>query len=71
MNPVRGFVMLLAAAFAFYRGWHIHTGHTAVLAYILGALALAMAVWHFTRPADAHSARFYRRRARQNDVTPR
>ena len=71
MNHPRGFVMLLAAAFAFYRGWRIHTGHTAVLAYILGTLALAMAVWHFTRPADAHSARFYRRRARKNDVTPR
>jgi chromate transport protein ChrA len=71
MNPVRGIVMLLAAAFAFYRGWRIHNTHTAVLAFILGTLALAMAVWHFTRPADAHPAHLYRRRARQNDVTPR
>ena len=71
MNPVRGFVMLLAAAFAFYRGWRIHTGHLAVLAYALGVLALALAVWHFTRPAEAGGFRPYRRRARQKDVTPR
>jgi hypothetical protein len=49
MNPVRGIVMLLAAAIAFYRGWQIHTGHYAWLAYGLGVLALALAVWHFVR----------------------
>ncbi len=63
--------MLLAAAFALYRGWRIHTGHLAVLAYALGMLALALAIWHFTRPFDPHAAAFYRRRARRNDVTPR
>ena len=42
--------MLLAAAIAIYRGWKIHTGHTAWLAYGLGALALGLAVWHLTRP---------------------
>lgn len=52
MNRFRGSVMLLAAGLAFWRGWKVHTGHIAVLAYGLGALALAMAVWHMTRKAD-------------------
>jgi len=41
--------MLVAAAIAIYRGWKIHTGHTALLAYGLGALALGLAIWHLTR----------------------
>ena len=49
MNPVRGIVMLLAAAVAFWKGWQIHRGETAVLAYGLGAMALALGVWHLTR----------------------
>ncbi|MGA9063363.1 MAG: hypothetical protein WB341_17085 [Terracidiphilus sp.] len=50
MNQVRGIVMLLAAAAAIWKGWQIHRGKTAVLAYGLGALALALAVWHLRRP---------------------
>ncbi len=49
MNPVRGIVMLLAAAIAFYRGWQIHSGHYAWLAYGLGIVALALGAWHFIR----------------------
>jgi hypothetical protein len=49
MNPVRGTLMLIAAALAFYRGWQIHSGRNAWLAYGLGVLALALAVWHFLR----------------------
>ena len=52
MNPVRGIVMLIAAAIAFYRGWQIHTGHYAWLAYGLGVLALALAAWHFVRSSQ-------------------
>jgi hypothetical protein len=51
MNPVRGIVMVIASAFAFYRGWQIHSGHYAWLAYGLGVLALALAAWHFIRPS--------------------
>ena len=51
MNRLRGIVMLLAAAVAFWKGWQIHRGETAVLAYGLGALALALAIWHLTRKA--------------------
>ena len=41
--------MLVAAALAMWKGWQIRRGETAVLAYGLGALALALAVWHLTR----------------------
>ncbi len=51
MNPVRGFVMLIAAAVAFWRGWQIHHGEKAVLAYAFGVLALGLATWHLTRGA--------------------
>lgn len=49
--------MLLAAAVAFWKGWQIHRGETAVLAYGLGALALALGVWHLTRKAPANRPR--------------
>ena len=41
--------MLLAACIAFYRGWRIHTGPYAHMAFGLGAVALALAVWHLMR----------------------
>lgn len=46
---VRGFVMLIAAAVALWKGWQIHHGNRAILALVLAVLALGMAVWHFTR----------------------
>ena len=49
VNRIRGVMMLLAAAVAIWKGWQIHRGETAVLAYGLGALALALAAWHLTR----------------------
>jgi hypothetical protein len=49
MNRFRGILMLVAAGIAFYRGWKIHSGEYAVMAYVLGALALGLAVWHLTR----------------------
>ena len=51
VNPVRGIVMLVAAAIAFWKGWQIHHGESAVLAYGLGAIALALGVWHLSRKA--------------------
>ncbi|MGO8933972.1 MAG: hypothetical protein ACLPLZ_17075 [Terracidiphilus sp.] len=49
MNHLRGIVMLVAAALAIWKGWQIHRGETAVLAYGLGAMALALGVWHLMR----------------------
>ena len=49
MNRIRGIVMVLAAVVAIWKGWQIHRGETAVLAYGLGALALALGVWHLRR----------------------
>jgi hypothetical protein len=51
MNHLRGVVMLVASAVAFYRGWKIHTGPHVWLAYGLGLVALGLAVWHLTRKA--------------------
>ncbi|MGH9599521.1 MAG: hypothetical protein ACRD27_06630 [Terracidiphilus sp.] len=49
VSPVRGIVMLLAAAVALWRGWQIHRGPYALLAYGLAALALGLGIWHLTR----------------------
>jgi drug/metabolite transporter superfamily protein YnfA len=49
VNRVRGIVMLLAGCFALYEGWRMLTGRRAVLAIILGVVALGLAAWHLTR----------------------
>jgi uncharacterized membrane protein len=49
MNQFRGILMLVAAAVALWKGWKIHTGQMALLAYGLAVLALGLAVWHLTR----------------------
>lgn len=46
MNPVRGFIMLLAAVAAFFEAWRLHPGPRSLLALLLGVLALALALWH-------------------------
>jgi hypothetical protein len=51
MNHFRGLLMLVASAVAFYKGWKIHHGQSALLGYALGVLALGLAIWHLTRPA--------------------
>jgi hypothetical protein len=45
--------MLLAAGVAIWRGWQIHRGPYAALAYGLAVLALALGVWHLTRKPPA------------------
>jgi hypothetical protein len=49
MNQVRGILLLAAGGFALYRGWKIHSGSTALWAYALGVVALALGVWRITR----------------------
>ena len=41
--------MLIAAVLAFWKGWQIHRGETAILAYGLGLLALILGLWHLSR----------------------
>jgi len=43
--------MLMAGALALWKGWQIHRGEMAALAYGLAALALALGIWHLTRKA--------------------
>jgi len=47
LNPFRGILMIVAAAIAFWRGWQIHNGRYAWMAYGLALLALGLAAWHF------------------------
>lgn len=49
MSAVRGILMFALGVFAIYRGWVIHTGQQAWLAYGLGVLALALGVWRLLR----------------------
>ncbi|MFP5204207.1 MAG: hypothetical protein ACLGSH_02490 [Acidobacteriota bacterium] len=51
MNAARGIMMLIAAAFAFWRGFQIHRGEMALMAYGLGGLALALGIWHLLHKA--------------------
>jgi hypothetical protein len=52
MNFFRGALMVLAAGFAAWRGWKIHHGIYAWMAYGLAVAALALAAWHLTRKPD-------------------
>ena len=56
LNFYRGVLMLLAAGGAFWKGWQIHHGTHAWLAYGLGAAALGLAVWHLTRKEEGRKA---------------
>jgi uncharacterized membrane protein HdeD (DUF308 family) len=49
VNRVRGIVMLLAGCFALFEAWRMLTGSRALLALILGLVAIALGVWHLTR----------------------
>jgi hypothetical protein len=53
VNRMRGIVMLLAGAIAGWKGWQIHHGERAAMAYGLAALALALGVWHLRRKEPA------------------
>jgi len=53
MNRARGIVLLAAGALALWKGWMIHRGQMAMVAYALGVLALALSIWHLTRKGPA------------------
>jgi len=52
VNRLRSIVLVLAAVLAIWKGWQIHHGERALIAFGLGALALALAVWLMTRKAE-------------------
>ncbi|HKF48641.1 MAG TPA: hypothetical protein VKB38_14890 [Terracidiphilus sp.] len=52
MDAVRGIIMLGLGVFVLYRGWVIHTGQRAWLAYGLGLLAIALGIWRLLRRPD-------------------
>ncbi len=52
MNIFRGGLMLVAAGIALWKGWAIHRGPYAWMAFGLGAAALGLAAWHFTRKSE-------------------
>lgn len=39
--------MIVAAGIAFWRGWQIHSGRYAWMAYGLAVVALGLEAWHF------------------------
>lgn len=52
MSMVRGILLFGLGVFAIYRGWLIHTGQKAWLAYGLGLVAIALGVWRLIRKPD-------------------
>jgi uncharacterized membrane protein len=53
VNRIRGIVMLLAAAVAVWKGWQLHRGELAIIAYGLGLLAFVIGIWHLMRREPA------------------
>lgn len=49
MNAVRGILLFGLGVFALYKGWLIHTGQKAWLAYALGLVAIALGIWRLLR----------------------
>ena len=49
MGPIRGVILIIFGVLALYRGWTLHQGAPALLAYALGALSLAIGGWRVTR----------------------
>jgi hypothetical protein len=55
MNPFRGILMIVAAGIAFWRGWQIHHGQYAWMAYGLSIVALGLACWHIAHGGRTHT----------------
>jgi hypothetical protein len=49
MGPMRGVILIIFGILALYRGWTLHAGASALLAYALGAVSLAIGGWRVTR----------------------
>ena len=51
MGPFRGVILILFGVLALYRGYTLHAGQRAWIAYALGGAALALGAWHIIRKA--------------------
>ena len=51
MEPFRGVILILFGVLALYRGYTLHAGQRAWIAYALGGAALALGAWHIIRKA--------------------
>ncbi|HEY6487807.1 MAG: hypothetical protein WCC26_09710 [Terracidiphilus sp.] len=49
MHPLRGILMVVAAALAFFSATRMRTRQDVMLACVLGFLALALGAWHLMR----------------------
>jgi hypothetical protein len=49
MSSIRGILLFGLGVFAIYKGWTIHTGQKAWLAYGLGLIAVALGIWRLLR----------------------
>lgn len=45
MGPMRGVILIVFGILALYRGWTLHAGAQALLAYGLGVVSLAIGGW--------------------------
>ena len=52
MSAIRGIILFGLGVFALYKGWTIHTGQRAWLAYGLGLIAAGLGVWRLLRRED-------------------
>jgi hypothetical protein len=52
MSAMRGIILFGLGVFSLYKGWTIHTGEKAWLAYGLGLVAIALGVWRLMRRED-------------------
>jgi cadmium resistance protein CadD (predicted permease) len=52
MNVFRGIILFGLGVFAIYKGWTLHTGQRAWLAYGLGLVAIGLGVWRLLRRED-------------------
>ncbi|MDE3187922.1 MAG: hypothetical protein KGM96_10430 [Acidobacteriota bacterium] len=49
MSKMRGIVLIVLGVLALYHGWTMHPSHPALLAYALGAVAIAIGIWRVTQ----------------------
>ena len=52
MSAIRGVILFGMGVFALYKGWMIHVGQRAWLAYGLGFVAIALGIWRLLRRED-------------------